>query len=106
MMYYKVYRVRKIAATLLRFTGTLKNDVYIYLFEGFENVKPRWELPCEYLSGVHFAAWNGFLLYSDGKNLFSLSQGSEVSEDVYKQIMQIVKIGSDRLKEINDKNRL
>lgn len=96
----------QVAAVLLRFTENLKNELVFYLFEGFENVKSRWELPCEYLSGVHFAAWNGFLLYSDGRNLFSLSQGSEVSEDVYKKIMQIVKIGSDRLKEINDKNRL
>lgn len=47
------------ADVLLKFTRVLKNGTVFYNFEGFENVKSRWELPCEYLSGSHFAAWNG-----------------------------------------------
>ncbi len=93
------------AAVLLKFTRILKNGALFYLFEGFENVKSRWELPCEYLSGPHFAAWNGMLLYSDGRSLFSLVPGSEVSEEGYRKLMQLVERGKERLKEINERNR-
>jgi len=78
----------------------LKNEAILYLFEGFENVKSRCELPCEYLSGPHFAAWDGVLLYSDGINLFSLAPGSEVSEKDYRKLMHLVERGKERLKEI------
>jgi hypothetical protein len=83
----------------------LKNEAILYLFEGFENVKSRCELPCEYLSGPHFAAWDGVLLYSDGRNLFSLAPGSEVSEKGYRKLMHLVERGKERLKEINERNR-
>ncbi|WP_269850496.1 hypothetical protein [Methanosarcina horonobensis] len=62
------------ADVLLKFTRVLKNEATFYLFEGFENVKSRWELPCEYLSGSHFATWNGVLLYSDGSAVKTLLQ--------------------------------
>ena len=93
------------AAVMLKFTRVLKNRAIFYCFEGFENVKSRWELPCEYLSGPHFAAWNGILLYSDGRYLFSLVPGNEVSEDGYRKLMQLVGRGKERLKEINERNR-
>lgn len=89
---------------LLKFTGILKNGTVFYRFEGFENVISRWELPCEYLSGPHFAAWNGILLYSDGKNLFSLAQGSELSESAYSELMSIVDTGKERLRKIRIRN--
>ncbi len=78
---------------LLRFTKVLKNGAVFYRFEGFENVDSRWELPCEYLSGIHFAEWNGILLYSDGKTLFSLAQGNELSECAYSELMSIIDAG-------------
>jgi hypothetical protein len=93
------------AGILLKFTKILKNEAVFYILESFENVKSRWELPCEYLSGPHFAAWDGVLLYSDGERLFSLSPGSEVSEDGYRKLMQFVKRGKERLKVINSRNR-
>jgi hypothetical protein len=93
------------ADVFLKFTMILKDEAILYLFEGFENVKSRWELPCEYLSGPHFAAWNGVLLYSDGKNLLSLAPGSEVSEKGYRKLMHLVEGGKERLKEINERNR-
>ncbi len=92
------------ASKLLRFTRILKNGTVFYRFEGFENVDSRWELPCEYLSGLHFAAWNGILLYSDGKNLFSLAQGSELSESAYSELLSIVDKGKGRLREIRSRN--
>jgi hypothetical protein len=91
---------------LLKFKKILKNGTIFYRFEGFENVNSRWELPCEYLSGSHFAAWNGILLYSDGKNLFSLSQGSELSESAYSELMSIVDTGKERLRDIRRRNFL
>jgi hypothetical protein len=91
---------------LLKFKKILKNGTIFYRFEGFENVNSRWELPCEYLSGSHFAAWNGILLYSDGKNLFSLYQGSELSESAYSELMSIVDTGKERLREIRRRNFL
>lgn len=93
------------ASASLKFSKTSKNGVTFHLFEGFENVKSRWELPCEYLSGTHFAAWDGILLYSDGERLFSLSPGSEVSEEGYRKLMQFVERGKERLKEINGRMR-
>jgi hypothetical protein len=92
------------AAVVLKFTRVLKNGAVFYLFEGFENVKYRWELPCEYLSGSHFAAWGRTLLYSDGKSLFSLSPGNEISENEYRKLMYLVEKGKEKLKEINDRN--
>lgn len=89
---------------LLIFTKILKNRTILYRFECFENVASRWELPCEYLSGSHFAAWNGILLYSDGKNLFSLAPGSELSESAYSELMSIVETGKERLREIRSRN--
>lgn len=94
------------ADILLRFTRILKNGTIFYRFGGFENVKSRWELPCEYLSGSHFAAWDKVLLYSDGKNLFSLAQGSELSEKAYSELMSIVDTGKERLKEIRSRRSL
>jgi hypothetical protein len=88
------------ASQLLKFTKILKNGTIFCRFEGFENVDSRWELPCEYLSGSHFAAWNGILLYSDGKKLFSLAQGSELSESSYSELISIVETGKERLREI------
>ena len=89
---------------LLKFTRILKNGTVFYRFEGFENVKSRWELPCEYLSGSHFAAWDKVLLYSDGKNLFSLAQGSELSERAYSELMSTIGTGKERLKEIRSRH--
>ncbi len=94
------------ASKLLKFTKVLKNGNIFYRFEGFENVDSRWELPCEYLSGSHFAAWNGIFLYSDGKNLYSLVQGSELSESTYSKLMSIVDTGKERLREIRSRNSL
>jgi hypothetical protein len=74
----------------LKFTRILKNGVFFYIFEDFENVKSRAELPCEYLSGPHFAAWNGILLYSDGSNLFSITSGSEISEADYFKLINLI----------------
>lgn len=88
---------------LFKFTKVLKNGTIFYRFEGFENVDPRWELPCEYLSGSHFAAWNGVLLYSDGNLLKTLSPGSLISVTEYQGLMNIVKIGKERLREIKSK---
>jgi len=92
------------ASKLLKFKKILKNGTVFYLFEGFENVKSRWELPCEYLSGLHFAIWNGIFLYSDGEKLFSLAQGSELSESSYSELMLIVEAGKERLREIRSRN--
>jgi hypothetical protein len=88
---------------LLKFTRILKNGTVFYRFEGFENVKSRWELPCEYLSGSHFAAWNGILLYSNGNILKSLSPGSVISVNEYQELMKIVELGKERLREIQSK---
>jgi hypothetical protein len=88
---------------LLRFTRILKNGTIFYRFEGFENVKSRWELPCEYLSGSHFAAWNGNLLYSDGNIPKPLSPGNIISASEYQKLLKIVQIGKKRLREIQRK---
>ena len=93
------------AAVLLKFRKVFRNGAVFYLFEDFENVKSKWELPCEYLSGPHFAAWEGVLLYSDGKVLFSLTPGCEVSEECYRKLMQLVERGKERLNEISERNR-
>jgi hypothetical protein len=92
------------ASKLLNFTKILKNGTIFYRFEGFENVDSKWELPCEYLSGSYFAAWNDVLLYSDGKNLFSLAKGSELSESAYSELISIVSTGKERLREIRSRN--
>jgi hypothetical protein len=92
------------ASKLLRFTRILKNGTIFYRFDGFENIDSRWELPCEYLSGSHFAAWNGTLLYSNGETLFSLAQGSELSESAYLELMSIVDTGKERLRKIRNRN--
>ena len=91
------------ADVFLRFTRTLKNGTVFYIFDGFENVKSRWELPCEYLSGSHFAAWNGILLYSEGSNVKTLTPGSMVSENEYSKLMRLIEIGKKRLSEIQSK---
>ena len=92
------------ADVLLKFTKILINGTIFYSFEGFENVKSKWELSCEYLSGSHFAAWNGILLYSDGKKLYSLAPGNELSENSYLELISIVATGKKRLKEIRRKD--
>lgn len=94
------------ADVLLKFTRILKNGTTFYLFDGFENVKSRWELPCEYLSGSHFAAWNGILLYSEGSTVKTLSSGSMVSENEYKELMNIIELGKKRLREIKSKMKI
>jgi len=88
---------------LLKFTPVLKNGKTFYRFEAFENVKPKWELPCEYLSGLHFTAWDRVLLYSDGVSLRKALLGSEISEEEYLELMKIVELGKERLKEIRTK---
>jgi hypothetical protein len=91
------------ADPLLKFTRVLKNGTIFYLFEGFENVKSRWELPCEYLSGFHFAAWNGILLYSEGNAVKTLSPGSTIPENEYGELMKLIEKGKKRLSEIQAK---
>lgn len=91
------------ANALLKFTRILKNGTVFYLFDGFENVTSRWELPCEYLSGPHFAAWNGILLYSDGNAVKSLSPGSIISENEYRELICLIELGKKRLSEIQAK---
>lgn len=91
------------ADSFLKFTRILENDFAFYLFDGFENVKSRWELPCEYLSGSHFAAWNGILLYSDGNAVKSLSPGSVIPENEYVELTNIIDLGKKRLSEIQAK---
>jgi hypothetical protein len=92
------------AAVFLKFTRILKNGTLFYLFESFENVDSRFELPCEYLAGSHFAAWNEIFLYSDGNTLFSLAPGSELSENGYLELMSIAGKGKERLKEIRSRS--
>lgn len=88
----------------VRFKKVLKDQngdrKFSYLFQGFEGVYSRWELPCEYLSGLHFASWNEILLYSDGQAFFSLVPGSEISESKYLELLTIFNSGEKRLKEI------
>ncbi|MHC1753978.1 MAG: hypothetical protein AB9861_00835 [Methanosarcina sp.] len=91
------------ADAFLKFTRILKNGNTFYLFDGFENIKSRWELPCEYLSGSHFAAWNGILLYSDGSAVKPLSPGSIISENEYRELMNTIELGKKRLSEIQSK---
>lgn len=91
------------AGVFLKFTRTLKNGTPFYLFEGFENVKSRWELPCEYISGSHFAAWNGILLYSYGSTVKTLPPGSMISESEYVELMKLIDLGKKRLGEIQAK---
>jgi hypothetical protein len=91
------------ADVLLKFTRVLKYGTVFYLFEGFENVKARWELPCEYLSGSHFAAWNGILLYSEGRSVKTLSPGNMLSDNEYVKLMKLIDLGKKRLKEIQAK---
>ncbi len=87
----------------LKFTRILKNGTVFYLFNSFENVKSRWELPCEYLSGPHFAAWNGILLYSEGSAVKTLPPGSIISENEYVELMKLIELGKKRLSEIQAK---
>jgi hypothetical protein len=91
------------ASKLLKFTKVLKNGTIFYRFEGFENVDSRWELPCEYLSGSHFAAWNGILLYSSGNSIKTLFPGNLVSLSEYQELMKIIQVGKQRLREIKHK---
>jgi hypothetical protein len=91
------------ADAFLKFTRILKNGNTFYLFDGFENIKSRWELPCEYLSGSHFAAWNGILLYPDGSAVKPLSPGSIISENEYRELMNTIELGKKRLSEIQSK---
>jgi hypothetical protein len=88
---------------LLKFIPVLKNGETLYRFEAFENIKPKWELPCEYLSGLHFTAWDRVLLYSDGSSVRKVLTGSELSEEEYLELMKIVELGKARLKEIQAK---
>lgn len=91
------------ADMLLKFTRILKNGSTFYLFDGFENIKSRWELPCEYLSGSHFAAWNGVLLYSEGNAMKTLSPGSMIPENEYVELIKLIELGKKRLSEIQNK---
>lgn len=91
------------ADSLLKFTRILEKDFAFYRFDGFENVKSRWELPCEYLSGSHFAAWNGILLYSNGNAIKYLSPGSVIPENEYVELINIIELGKKRLSEIQAK---
>lgn len=91
------------ADTFLTFTKILKDETLLYRFEGFENVASRWELPCEYLSGPHFAAWNGFLLYSSGESIKTLCPGKFISLNEYQELLEIVQSGKQRLREIKNK---
>jgi len=91
------------ADVLLKFTRILKKGTVFYHFEGFENVKSRWELPCEYLSGSHFAAWNGVLLYSDGSSVKTLAPGSVISESEHQELMKLIDLGKKRLSGIQRK---
>jgi len=88
---------------LLKFTRVLKEGTVFYLFNGFEDVKSRWELPCEYLSGPHFAAWNGILLYSGGSAVKTLPPGGIISEYEYCELIKLVDLGKKRLREIQKK---
>ncbi|HWQ48268.1 MAG TPA: hypothetical protein VN414_04860 [Methanosarcina sp.] len=91
------------SSRLLKFTKVLKNGTTFYRFEGFKNVDSRWELPCEYLSGSHFAAWNGVLLYSSEDSIKTLCPGNLISVNEYRELMEIVQIGKQRLREIKHK---
>ena len=91
------------ADVLLRFTPVLKNGAVFYRFEGFENIYSRWELPCEYLSGPHFAAWNGVILYSDGKSIKILCLENLITLNEYERLMEIIQTGKKRLREIKSK---
>ncbi|MDI9394498.1 MAG: hypothetical protein QM426_03360 [Euryarchaeota archaeon] len=93
-------------AVLLKFTRVMKKGTVFYLFEGFENVKSRWELPCEYLSGPHFAAWNGILLYSEGSAVKTLLPDSIISENEYMGLMKLIDLGKKRLSEIQSKREI
>ncbi len=88
---------------LLKFTKILKDGTVSYRFECFENVDSRWELPCEYLSGSHFAAWNGVLLYSSGNKIKTLFPGNLISLNEYKELMETIQLGKKRLREIKHK---
>lgn len=88
---------------LLKFTKVFKNGITFYRFEGFENVDSRWELPCEYLSGSHFAAWNGVLLYSNRNSIKTLCPGNLISLSEYQELTKIVQVGKQRLREIKHK---
>jgi hypothetical protein len=94
------------ADVLLKFTKILKNKTIFYRFEGFENVDSRWELPCEYLAGSHFTAWNGILLYSDGNVMKTLCPGNLVSLSAYQDLMKIIQLGKKRLREIRRKTNI
>ena len=54
---------------------------------------------------LYFAVWNGVLLYSELINSFSLVPGTEISEEGYRKLMQLVEICKERLKEINERKR-
>lgn len=88
---------------LLKFSRVFKNGSIFYLFDSFENVKSRWELPCEYLSGPHFTAWNGILLYSYGNAVKTLCPESIISENEYTELMKLIDLGKKRLGEIQSK---
>jgi hypothetical protein len=100
---YELTMDKHMADVLLRFTRILKNGMVFYRLEGFENVDSRWELPCEYLSGPHFAAWNGVLLYSDGNSIKTLCLENLITVSEYEGLMKIIQIGKKRLREINNK---
>ncbi|MDD3042486.1 MAG: hypothetical protein PHV51_02345 [Methanosarcinaceae archaeon] len=89
----------------LEFTPVLKNGIRYYRFEAFENVASRWELPCEYISGLHFTAWEGVLLYSAGSFVRKVAVGSEISEKEYLELKKVVELGKERLKEIRSRQR-
>lgn len=91
------------ADVFLKFTRVLKNGTIFYIFDSFENIKSRWELPCEYISGPHFAAWNGMLLYSYGSAVKTLPQGSIIPENEYVKLMKLIDLGKKRLGEIQAK---
>ena len=91
------------ADVILRFSRVLKNGAVFYRFEGFENICSRWELPCEYLSGPHFAAWKGVILYSDGKSIKTLCLENLITLNEYERLMEIIQTGKERLREIKYK---
>jgi hypothetical protein len=91
------------AEVVLKFTKIVRRETSFYIFEGFENVKSRGELPCEYLSGPHFAIWNGILLYSDGNVVKTLSPGNLISVNEYQELMEIVQLGKERMRKIQRK---
>jgi hypothetical protein len=60
----------------------------------------RGELPCEYLSGLHFSSWDRGILYSDGNFMRAIALGEELPDEEYAEFLKIVELGKKRLKEI------